>query len=151
MAAPVPPLPANRRAAVTGRYLLYCDGASRGNPGEAAVGVSLLTPDGLPMVEFGGVLGVATNNVAEYQALIAGLETALEQRARPLEVRLDSLLLVKQVMGEYRVKAPGLKPLHRRAVGLLAQIGDVVVVHVPREDNTRADALANAALDGEEA
>lgn len=135
---------------MSSRYLLYCDGASRGNPGEAAIGVSLLDPAGTPVVEFGGVLGVATNNVAEYEALIAGLEMAVEHEARPLEVRLDSLLLVKQVMGEYKVKAPGLKPLHRRAVGLLACIGDATVVHVPREENTRADALANAALDGED-
>jgi ribonuclease HI len=150
MAAAMPALSTDRRAPVSARYLLYCDGASRGNPGEAAIGVSLLAPDGAPLVEFGGVLGVATNNVAEYEALIAGLEMALEHGARPLEVRLDSLLLVKQVMGEYRVKAPGLKPLHRKAVSLLARIGDAAVVHVPREENTRADALANAALDGDD-
>lgn len=129
-------------------FVLYCDGASRGNPGAASIGVSLVGPDGEPVVEFGGVIGRATNNVAEYQALIAGLEAAIAHEAVPLEVRLDSLLLVKQVMGEYRVKAPGLKPLHRRAVGLLARIGNAAVRHIPRERNTRADALANAALDG---
>lgn len=135
---------------MTAPYTLTCDGASRGNPGPSAVGVSLLDPDGEPVVEFGGVIGEATNNVAEYQALIAGLEAAVTHGAVPLAVRLDSLLLVKQVMGEYRVKAPGLKPLHRRAVHLLAQLGEVTVAHIPREENTRADALANAALDGED-
>jgi ribonuclease HI len=133
---------------MSARFVLWCDGASRGNPGRASIGVSLVAPDGAPVVEFGGVIGTATNNVAEYEALIAGLEAAQRHEAVPLEVRLDSQLLVKQVMGEYRVKAPGLKPLHRRAVGLLAAIGDAVVRHVPREENTRADALANAALDG---
>jgi ribonuclease HI len=133
---------------VSDRFVLWCDGASRGNPGPASIGVSLVAPDGTPVVEFGGVIGTATNNVAEYEALIAGLEAARRHGAVPLEVRLDSQLLVKQVMGEYRVKAPGLKPLHRRAVGLLATIRDAVIRHVPREENTRADALANAALDG---
>lgn len=134
---------------MTSTYLLYCDGASRGNPGQASLGVSLVGPDGTPIAEFGRTLGVATNNVAEYEALIAGLEAARDHGAVPLEVRLDSLLLVRQVMGEFKVKAPGLKPLHRRAVHLLAALGDVRVTHIPRERNTRADALANAALDGE--
>jgi ribonuclease HI len=135
---------------VSSRFVLSCDGASRGNPGPAAIGVSLVDPAGEPVVEFGGVIGTATNNVAEYQALIAGLEAAKTHGAVPLEVRLDSLLLVKQVMGQFRVKAPGLKPLQRRAVSLLASIGDAVVRHVPRAENARADALANAALDGVE-
>lgn len=100
------------------------------------------------VVERGEQIGTATNNVAEYRGLVAGLEAAIAAGVTDLEVRLDSLLLVRQVMGGYRVKAPGLKPLHRTAVGLLARIGRVRVVHVPREQNTRADALANAALDG---
>jgi ribonuclease HI len=134
---------------MTAAYTLNCDGASRGNPGRAALGVSLLDPQGAPVAEFGRTLGVATNNVAEYEALIAGLEAALEHGAVPLEVRLDSLLLVRQVMGEFKVKAPGLKPLHRRAVHLLAALRDVRVTHVRREHNARADALANEALDGD--
>ena len=100
------------------------------------------------MVERGEALGITTNNVAEYRGLVAGLEAAVAAGVTDLEVRLDSLLLVRQVGGDYRVKAPGLKPLHRRAVGLLARIGKARVIHIPREQNSRADALANAALDG---
>lgn len=129
-------------------HVLYCDGASRGNPGPASYGFALLAPDGSAVAEVGRRLGVTTNNVAEYEGLVAGLESAHEHGVREIEVRLDSLLLVRQVMGEFRVKAPGLKPLHRRAVGLLTRFARASVVHVPRAQNTRADALANAALDG---
>ena len=128
-------------------HVLYCDGASRGNPGKASYGFVLLDGAGRVVAERGEEVGVTTNNVAEYRGLVAGLEAALAAGVRELEVRLDSLLLVRQVSGEYRVKAPGLKPLHRRAVGLLAQIGAARVKHIPREQNSRADALANAALD----
>lgn len=129
------------------KHVLYCDGASRGNPGPAAIGFVLLGPDGGAVVEMGSRIGVATNNVAEYQALIAGLETARDRGVDDLEVRLDSLLLVRQVNGEFRVKAANLKPLHRRAVALLREFDDVEVAHVRRHLNTRADALANAAYD----
>jgi ribonuclease HI len=128
-------------------HVLYCDGASRGNPGRASYGFVLLDGKGGVVTERGEAIGVTTNNVAEYSGLVAGLEAALSAGVTALEVRLDSLLLVRQVLGEYRVKAPGLKPLHRRAVGLLARIGSARVRHVPREQNSRADALANAALD----
>lgn len=129
-------------------HILYCDGASRGNPGRAAFGFVLLDPSGRAVVERGATVGMATNNVAEYRGLVAGLEAAVAAGVRDLEVRLDSLLLVRQVSGDFKVKAAGLKPLHRQAVGLLARIGRARVVHVPREQNARADALANAALDG---
>lgn len=128
-------------------HVLYCDGASRGNPGPAAIGFVIFGPDGEPVVEMGSVIGVATNNVAEYQALVAGLEAARSRGVTDLEVRLDSLLLVRQVSGEFRVKAENLKPLHRRAVALLRGIDRVRVLHVRRHLNTRADALANLALD----
>lgn len=131
-------------------WTLYCDGASRGNPGPSAVGYVLYRPDGSVAAELGGVIGETTNNVAEYEALIAGLEHSLELGADALEVRLDSMLLVKQIAGEYRVKASHLKPLHRRAIGLLTKFETAELVHVPREDNTVADALANEALDGED-
>ena len=131
------------------RWALYCDGASRGNPGPSAVGYALYRPDGTAAAELGGVIGETTNNVAEYEALIAGLEHALDLGADALEVRLDSLLLVKQVGGEYRVKAAHLKPLHRRVIGLLSRFEEAEVVHIPREENTVADALANEALDEE--
>ena len=129
------------------RHTLYCDGASRGNPGPASIGFVLYDPEGTAVVELGGVIGVTTNNVAEYRALIAGLETALERQVDRIGVRLDSLLLVKQVTGEYRVKAAHLKPLQRRAVKLLATFEEASIEHVRRELNTAADALANEALD----
>jgi ribonuclease HI len=107
----------------------------------------LYDPDGVPAAEVGGVIGETTNNVAEYQALISGLETALAEGVSSIEVRLDSLLLVKQVMGEYRVKAPHLKPLQREAVKLLTKFEHATIDHVRRELNTVADGLANEALD----
>jgi len=127
-------------------FVLFCDGASRGNPGPASIGAVLFFGD-VSVAEISAAIGETTNNVAEYRALIAGLERAIELEADDLEVRLDSLLLVKQIEGEYRVKAAGLKPLHRRVMELLGQISGVTVVHVPREENTVADALANDALD----
>lgn len=130
------------------RHVLYADGASRGNPGPAAIGFVIYGPDGIPVAEIGGVIGETTNNVAEYRALIAGLEMALDREIASIDVRLDSLLLVKQVNGEYRVKAAHLKPLHREAVSLLRKFDEATVGHVPRGSNAVADALANEALDG---
>jgi ribonuclease HI len=129
-------------------HLLYCDGASRGNPGKAAYGFALLDDSGRIVTQRGETVGTTTNNVAEYRGLVAGLEAAVAAGVKDLEVRLDSLLLVRQISGDFRVKAAGLKPLHRQAVKLLAKIGSARVVHIPREQNTIADALANAALDG---
>ncbi|OFW63364.1 MAG: hypothetical protein A2135_01710 [Actinobacteria bacterium RBG_16_67_15] len=129
-------------------HVLYCDGASRGNPGRASYGFALLDPSGTPIRRVGRDIGRATNNDAEYAGLVAGLEAAIEAGVRDLEVRLDSQLLVRQVLGEYRVRAPNLKPLHRRAVSLLTKFDRARVVHIPREENTVADALANDALDG---
>jgi probable phosphoglycerate mutase len=134
---------------VSGRFVLYCDGASRGNPGPAAIGAVLFDPDGETVAEISGTIGVNTNNVAEYRALIAGLEAAVDRGVERLEVRLDSELLVRQVTGRYRVKAANLKPLSLQAARLLRRLDDVRVVHVPREQNTAADALANAALDAD--
>ena len=130
-----------------GRHVLYCDGASRGNPGPAAIGYVLYDDEGVVVAELGGAIGETTNNVAEYQALIAGLEAALNLEVAALTVRLDSMLLVKQVTGEYRVKAAHLKPLRREAAALLERFDDSVVEHVRREKNAVADALANEALD----
>ncbi len=129
------------------RHVLYCDGASRGNPGPASIGFVLYDPAGIPVAEVGDAIGETTNNVAEYKALIAGLETSLEQGVSQIDVRLDSQLLVKQVTGEYRVKASHLKPLQRQAVKLLTRFDEATIVHVRRELNTVADALANEALD----
>jgi len=128
-------------------FVLYADGASRGNPGPASIGAVLYDPAGVVVAEVSEAIGETTNNVAEYRAVIAGLEAAIEMGVERLQVRLDSLLLVRQIRGEYRVKAPGLKPLHRRAVALAARFPGFHIEHVRREKNTVADALANAALD----
>jgi ribonuclease HI len=133
---------------------IFCDGGSRGNPGPAAIGAVVLDPSQDPPRLIGSVsetIGVATNNVAEYQALIRGLEVAAEHHADRVEIRADSQLLVRQLEGRYRVKHDGLLPLYRRAKELLAPYADVDLAHVRREDNVEADALVNAALDAAEA
>ncbi|HVO11633.1 MAG TPA: ribonuclease HI family protein [Vicinamibacteria bacterium] len=126
---------------------LHVDGASRGNPGEAGFGVHVATADGSEVASLFGYLGRATNNVAEYQALLHGLRFALARGARAVEVFSDSELLVRQLAGRYRVKHPGLQPLFREAQALLARFASVRVSHVPREQNREADALANRAVD----
>jgi ribonuclease HI len=129
-------------------FILYCDGASRGNPGPASIGAVLYAPsDREPVAEISEAIGVTTNNVAEYRALEAGLQRASELGVRRLRVRLDSQLLVKQLSGEYRVKSAGLKPLYASVCRLIEGFDAVEVSHVRRESNTVADALANEALD----
>ena len=130
--------------------LVYCDGGSRGNPGPAAIGAVVLDPSTDPptrVAEVSETIGITTNNVAEYQALIAGLEAAAPLRAHRVRVRADSLLMIKQVAGEFRVRQPHLKPLHARVKELLRAYDEVDLQHVRRELNTDADALVNAALD----
>ncbi len=126
---------------------LHVDGASRGNPGEAGFGVHVTTGGGELVADLYGYLGRATNNVAEYQALLHGLRFALAREARQVEVFSDSELLVRQLAGRYRVKNPGLQPLFREASALLSQFERSRVTHVPRERNREADALANRAVD----
>jgi ribonuclease HI len=128
-------------------FLMYADGASRGNPGPASIGAVIYDRRGAKVAEVSEVIGETTNNVAEYRALIAGLEAALALGVTRLQVRLDSLLLVRQVRGEFRVKAPGLQPLHRRVQALVGRFDGFSIEHVRREKNTVADGLANAALD----
>jgi ribonuclease HI len=128
---------------------LFADGGSRGNPGPAASGAVLLDPEGEAIEEIGSYLGVATNNVAEWTALLLGLEAAAARGIRRLAVRLDSELVVKQLRGEYRVKHAGLQPLYQRARALLRKFDDVDVRHVPRKQNALADALVNRVLDQE--
>jgi probable phosphoglycerate mutase len=125
----------------------YIDGGSRGNPGPAGYGVRIEDGAGRLVEEFCASLGVATNNVAEYQGLLAALRWAVAQGARPLLVRSDSELLVKQMKGVYRVKHPNLQPLFREASSLVRAIGDVAFEHVRREHNVHADRLANQAMD----
>jgi ribonuclease HI len=130
-----------------GALRLHVDGASRGNPGEAGFGVHVTAEDGSAVASLYGYLGKATNNVAEYQALLHGLRFALTRGASRVEVYSDSELLVRQIEGRYRVKNAGLQPLHREAQGLLARFERARVAHVPRERNREADALANRAVD----
>lgn len=126
---------------------LHVDGASRGNPGDAGFGIYVTAPDGSEVTSLFGYLGKATNNVAEYQALLHGLRFALARGASSVEVFSDSELLVRQIEGRYRVKNAGLQPLHREAQALLARFAKARVAHVPREGNREADALANRAVD----
>lgn len=128
---------------------LFADGGSRGNPGPAASAAVLLDPSGELLEEIGAYLGVTTNNVAEWNGLLLGLEVAAKRGIRRLNVRLDSELVVKQLRGEYRVKHAGLQPLHRRALQLLRSFAEVDVRHVPRKENKLADGLVNRLLDQE--
>ena len=125
----------------------YIDGGARGNPGPAGYGVRIESADGTLVQELHGALGVATNNVAEYNGLLAALRWAVENGARELRVRSDSELLVRQMRGEYRVKHPGLQPLAAQARLLVMQIGRVDFEHVRREQNVEADRLSNVAMD----
>ena len=126
---------------------LYADGGSRGNPGPAAAGAVLYADDGEVLDEIGTFLGVTTNNVAEWTGLLDGLKAALARGVSELTVRLDSELVVKQLSGAYRVKHPGLIPLHAEAKSLLRKFGRVDVRHVPRKENKAADAVVNQVLD----
>jgi ribonuclease HI len=131
------------------KLVVHVDGGSRGNPGPAAVGVVVSTPDGEVLDEIGEVIGVATNNVAEYRGLLLGLERVRTLGATEVEVVNDSELVARQVKGEYKVKHAGLKPLHQQALAALHGFDRWSIRSVPREGNARADALVNAALDGE--
>ena len=130
------------------RARLYTDGGSRGNPGPAAYGFVLEAADGTVIASEGVAIGVATNNVAEYRGLVAGLERARELAVAEVEVRSDSELLVKQMRGEYRVKNETLRLLSLEAARIGRQLERVDYVHVPRERNELADRLVNEALDG---
>jgi ribonuclease HI len=130
--------------------LVYCDGGSRGNPGPSAIGALVLDPASDPPRRLATVseyIGITTNNVAEYRALVAGLEAAAPFGARRVRVRADSKLVVEQVKGTWKVKQPHLRPLLDRVRSLLASYAEVDVRHVPRAQNADADALVNAALD----
>ena len=127
--------------------LVHIDGASRGNPGPAAYAVVMESPAGLPLAAFSKYLGEATNNYAEYQALLAALEYALKSPHRRIRVLTDSELLARQITGRYKVKHEALKPLHEQARRLIARLEGFSIEYVPREQNREADRLANQALD----
>jgi ribonuclease HI len=130
-----------------GRVVAYIDGGARGNPGPAGFGVRVEQPDGALIEEFAESIGVATNNVAEYRALLAALEWAKRHGHDQLHVRSDSLLLVQQMLGNYKVKNAGLQALHAKARVLVHEIGRVTFEHVGRSLNAHADRLANTAMD----
>jgi ribonuclease HI len=125
----------------------YIDGGARGNPGPAGYGVRIELPEGTPIEEFCKAIGVATNNVAEYRGLVAALEWAKQHGHKKVHVRSDSLLLVQQMLGRFKVKHPNLQPLYAKARLLANEIGRVTFEHVGRAYNEHADRLANAAMD----
>jgi ribonuclease HI len=127
--------------------VVYVDGGARGNPGPAAAAAVVTTADGEELAERSAYLGEATNNVAEYRALLLGLELARELGAREVDVVNDSELVSRQIGGEYRVKHAGLKPLYLEAMAALRGFNRWSVRSVPREGNERADQLVNEALD----
>jgi ribonuclease HI len=129
------------------RLVVHVDGGSRGNPGPAAAAAVLSTPDGDVVGEAMETIGVATNNVAEYRALLLGLRKARELGADAVEVVNDSELIAKQVNGQYKVKHADMKPLYQEAMGVLREFGDWSIRSVPRAQNADADALVNQALD----
>ena len=126
---------------------MHVDGGSRGNPGPAAIGVVVSTPDGDELVADGEYIGEATNNVAEYKALLRGLERARELGASEVDVINDSELVARQIGGEYKVKHAGLQPLFIEAMRALREFDGWSVRNVPRAENARADELVNEALD----
>ena len=129
------------------RLTVHVDGGSRGNPGPAAAAAVLSAPDGEVVARDSVLIGVATNNVAEYRGLLLGLELARSQGASEVEVVNDSELVAKQVNGVYRVKHPDMRPLHAQAMAALKAFDDWKVRSVRREQNAAADALVNEALD----
>jgi ribonuclease HI len=130
-----------------GPFRIHIDGASRGNPGEAGFGVHVADSEGAVVAELYGYLGRATNNVAEYQALLHALRWAAARGATHLALFTDSELVVRQIEGRYKVKHPDLRPLYEQARILLSRFADAPLAHVPREENREADRLANRALD----
>ncbi len=129
------------------RTKLFADGAARGNPGPAGAGAVIVNAAGHIVAKIGKFLGDSTNNVAEYTGLILGLKRAKAMGIKELDVFCDSELVVKQIHGDYAVKADHLKPLHDEAKALLAAFPEVHVAHIPREENSAADEMSNRAID----
>jgi ribonuclease HI len=127
--------------------IVSCDGAARGNPGPAGIGVQITDEQGNVVAEIAEWIGETTNNVAEYTAALEGLRKAAELGAHRVHLRSDSQLLIQQLKGTYRVKAPHLRPLYEQVKGVLAGFDRVRLQHVPREENREADRLANLGVD----
>lgn len=142
------PTDGDQPVAIGGTLHLYSDGGSRGNPGQAATGIVLIDPlKNEVLREYGECIGIQTNNIAEYQALITGLKIAKEFCPNHLICHLDSELVVKQLNGEYRVKMPTFQPLIQEINDLKSSFPQISFVYIPREKNLRADLLVNRALD----
>ncbi|MFA5308374.1 MAG: ribonuclease HI family protein [Dehalococcoidales bacterium] len=129
------------------KVTIYTDGAARGNPGPAAIGVVIKDETGHIAATVSRRLGPTTNNQAEYRAIIAGLEKAISLGARQVTVKSDSELMVKQLNGLYKIKNAALRPLYQEAVKLIGSLESFSISHIPRAQNAAADALANKALD----
>ena len=130
--------------------VVHVDGGARGNPGPAAIGVVVSGPDGEVLEEVAEPIGIATNNVAEYRALLRGLERARALGAREIEIVNDSELVARQVSGAYKVRHPAMKPLYAEAMAALSDFDRWRIRSVPRAENARADELVNEALDAED-
>jgi ribonuclease HI len=130
------------------KLVVHVDGGARGNPGPAAIGVVISDADGAVIDELAERIGVATNNVAEYRALLRGLERAAALGARELDLVNDSELVARQLTGAYKVKHPAMKPLYEEAITALRSFDRWRIRSVPRAENAHADMLVNAALDG---
>ncbi len=126
----------------------FFDGGARANPGPGGYGVYIVDDAGNVLAELSGSLGITTNNIAEYNGLIAALQWAVDHGLKQITIKGDSLLIIEQMRGNYKVKNEGLKPLHMRARLLVMQVGDVRLEHVPREKNKEADRLSNVGMDG---
>ena len=128
-------------------YKIYCDGASRSNPGEASIGCVSIQNNEQEVDTIAKKIGVATNNVAEYEGLRTALDYCDKNNLKDVQIYLDSLLVVQQVNGKYKVKSKNLKDLYNQCTDLIEKIDNLEIHHVPREQNKRADELANIALD----
>ena len=128
------------------KLLVYVDGGARGNPGPAGIGVVLQSADGRIVKEFKKYIGIATNNVAEYNAVVYGLQEALIEKADEIELRVDSELVARQLKGEYKVKSPHIRPLFEQALHIIKGFNSFVVKQIPREENKEADKLVNQAI-----
>jgi ribonuclease HI len=129
------------------KVIIHTDGAARGNPGPAAIGVIIKDENGKLLARISRGIGTTTNNQAEYQAIIAGLEKANSLCARHVILKSDSELVVKQINGQYKIKNTGLRALYQRVVQLIGSLESFSISYIPREQNAGADALANEALD----
>jgi ribonuclease HI len=128
------------------KLIINTDGLSKGNPGTAAIGATIKDERGKMLATISQGIGITTNNVAEYKALIAALKQALKMKGTQVEIRADSELMIRQLNGRYKIKAEGLKPLYIEVTQLLAKFESVALKHIPRELNAEADKLANDAV-----